>query len=491
MKISGIIKTIVYEKPETDWKILIVKCANDEVRVTGCIRQAFMGDYIDADGEYENNKYGFGFKAVNIRKSVPSDVKYFNQYLIHNIKGIGPITADKMVESFGKDTFHVLMDSPDKIAIACGISEKKALFFAEQMKEKSSELKNKLFLLSIGVSDNLAKKIEEEFKEDAYKVVSENPYRLTDLQGVSFKTADKIASKAGVDKDSKKRIQSGIKYTISLANGAGHTYLPYGVLIKKAAEVLAVSETGIKTETDAMVVSGELTRQGDKVYLPKMFNMEMCVAEKLHTLSVYGKRIHNEQMEEDIKRVEKAKGVTLAFEQRQGVAMAVREPVSVITGGPGTGKTTVLNVVISALMRFGFKEERILLVAPTGKAAKRMTEQTGVEASTIHRMVLGLDSANVDAMKDDNDMYKGELDADVIIIDETSMISLSVANMLLKVVEPGTKVLFVGDVDQLPSIGAGQFLRDIISSGKIPVCRLTKIFRQASTNKIVDRKSVV
>lgn len=486
MKISGIIKTIVYEKPETDWKILIVKCANDEVRVTGCIRQAFMGDYIDADGEYENNKYGFGFKAVNIRKSVPSDVKYFNQYLTHNINGIGPVTANKIVESFGKDTFHVLVDSPDKVAKTCGISEKKALSFSEQMKEKSSELKNKLFLLSIGVSDNLAKKIEEEFKEDAYKVVSENPYRLTDLQGVSFKTADKIASKAGVNKDSKKRIQSGIKYTMSLANGAGHTYLPYGVLIKKAAEFLTVSETGIKTETDAMVVSGELTRQGDKVYLPKMFNMEMNVAKKLHNLSVYGKRIHNEQMEEDIKRVEKAKGVTLAFEQRQGVAMAVREPVSVITGGPGTGKTTVLNVVISALMRFGFKEERILLAAPTGKAAKRMTEQTGVEASTIHRMVLGLDSANVDAMKDDNDMYKGELDADVIIIDETSMISLSVANMLLKVVEPGTKVLFVGDVDQLPSIGAGQFLRDIISSGKIPVCRLTKIFRQASTNKIVQ-----
>lgn len=486
MKISGIIKTIVYEKPETDWKILIVKCRDDEVRVTGCVRQILTGDYIDADGEYENNKYGFGFKAANIRKSVPSDVNYFNEYLVHSINGIGPVTAGRIVESFGKDTFDVLMDSPDKIAKVCGISEKKALSFSEQMKEKSSELKNKLFLLSVGISDNLAKKIEEEFGEDAYKVVSENPYKLTDLQGVSFNTADKIASKAGVEKDSEKRIQSGIKYTIKLADGAGHTYLPYGVLIKKAAEILTVSETGIKTEVDAMVMSGELTRQGIKVYLPKMFNMEMSVAEKLHNLSVYGKRIYNEQMETDIKSVERVKGVTLAFEQRQGVAMAVKEPVSVITGGPGTGKTTVLNVVISALMRFGFKEERILLAAPTGKAAKRMTEQTGVEASTIHRLVLGVDSTNVDAMKDDNDMYKGELNADVIIVDETSMISLSVANMLLKVVKLGTKILFVGDVDQLPSIGAGQFLRDIISSGKIPVCRLTKIFRQASTNKIVQ-----
>jgi exodeoxyribonuclease V alpha subunit len=402
------------------------------------------------------------------------------------IEGIGPVTAKKLVEMFGLDTLDIMEYNPEKLIEVEGIGEKKAAVIAAAFEEQR-ELRNVMvFLQTYGISPGNSIKIYKKYGQNAINIIKENPYRLTsDVFGIGFKTADSIAQRLGIEGNSKYRLMAGVKYILTEYSGNGHTYLPSEILVEKASELLGVSGDLLEDACVSLALNKEIMMENMEdtiaVYLMPFYYSELGVSKGLLELVSSKADDIKVDIDEEIREYEDKSGIELAPQQKEAVKCAIQNGAAIITGGPGTGKTTIIKCILSIME----KEEMVVsLAAPTGRAAKRMTETTGREARTIHRLLeMGYsdDSDSMTFLKDDSD----PIQADTVIVDEASMIDILLMNNLLKAIQPGTRFIIVGDVDQLPSVGPGNVLRDLIESSIIPVVRLTEIFRQSGESMII------
>ncbi len=487
--LSGYIEKIIYRNEENGYTVLELTSDGESQTVTGLMQQVAAGEYIEAMGELVDHPlYGTQLKVEAYEVKAPEDKAAVLKYLASGaIKGIGEALAARIVKKFGKDTMRILEDEPERLAEVKGISERMAMNISSQVAEKRDQRDAMMFLQQYGISLNLAAKIFEKYGNNMYKIVRENPYKLADdLTGVGFKIADEIAAKVGIHTDSDFRIKSGTLYTLQQALGNGHTCLPMEALLVQAAELLGVPAESVERHITDMILEKKLVakRKGEEifVYASSYYYMELNTARMLHDLN-QEHDISDMEIATRLARIEKMREIRLAEHQREAVFQAVKHGLCVMTGGPGTGKTTTITTMIDF---FEAEEAVILLAAPTGRAAKRMTEATGREACTIHRLLelSGPQSDGADQAFFTRD-ESNPLDADVIIIDEMSMVDIHLMQALLKAVPVGTRLILVGDVDQLPSVGPGNVLKDIIAAGCFPVVKLTKIFRQADTSDIV------
>ena len=500
MKLRGVVERITYQNPENGYTVL--KCAvknyNDLVTVIGNLLDVNVGSVLLIDGNWKvDSKYGRQFVAESWEETLPATVFGIEKYLGSGlIKGVGPKFAKRIVGLFGTDTMDVIECDISRLKEVEGIGEKRIRQIHESW-ERQKEIKNvMLFLQDHGVSTSFAAKIYRQYGNDSIAKVKENPFRLADdIWGIGFKTADGIAEKLGIGKEAFVRLRSGIMYTLSSLADEGHVYAYKGQLIKRATELLEAEESSIVMTLDQMladkdVISEPISEEkGDAIYLPPFYYAEVGVAAKIRkllqnpaqdrlwtSLMEARKRTGNRDLSIDVKKIEAKIGMEYDEIQADAIRQAAVSKVMILTGGPGTGKTTTTKGIISAYQSFGLK---ILLAAPTGRAAKRMTETTGLEAKTIHRLL---------ECKPPEGYQKNEenpLEGDVLIVDECSMIDLVLMNSLLKAIPASMRLVLVGDIDQLPSVGAGNVLRDLIDSGVVPVIRLTRIFRQAQTSRII------
>lgn len=505
-KIRCVVERITYQNPENGYSVLKcrVKDYSDLVPVIGNMIDANVGSVLIAEGNWKvDAKYGRQFVAENWEETLPATVYGMEKYLGSGlIKGVGPKYAKKIVQRYGIDTFTVIEDNVELLIEIEGIGRKRIQMIAESW-ERQKEVKNiMLFLQEHQVSTSYAAKIYKQYGNDSIAVMKENPYKLADdIWGIGFKTADQIAMKLGFGKESYVRLRSGLMYTLSELSNEGHVYAEKQQLIEKASELLEASpETVIMTMDDMLrkeelILEKNIVRtdeEGNRVtaiYLPPFYFAEVGTAAKLKRLaaSPAGDKLYtrlmaarkntgNEALSVDINAIQSKTGMEYDEVQADAIRQAAEAKVMVLTGGPGTGKTTTTHGIISAYQAYGL---RILLAAPTGRAAKRMTETTGLEAKTIHRLL---------ECKPPEGYQKNEenpLEGDVLIVDECSMIDIILMNSLLKAVPPAMRLILVGDIDQLPSVGPGNVLRDMIDSGAFPVVRLTRIFRQAQTSRII------
>lgn len=500
MKLRGVVERITYQNPENGYTVL--KCAvknyNDLVTVIGNLLDVNVGSVLLIDGNWKvDSKYGRQFVAESWEETLPATVFGIEKYLGSGlIKGVGPKFAKRIVGLFGTDTMDVIECDISRLKEVEGIGEKRIRQIHESW-ERQKEIKNvMLFLQDHGVSTSFAAKIYRQYGNDSIAKVKENPFRLADdIWGIGFKTADGIAEKLGIGKEAFVRLRSGIMYTLSSLADEGHVYAYKGQLIKRATELLEAEESSIVMTLDQMLADKDVISEtvseekGDAIYLPPFYYAEVGVAAKIQkllqnpaqdrlwtSLMEARKRTGNRDLSIDVKKIEAKIGMEYDEIQADAIRQAAVSKIMILTGGPGTGKTTTTKGIISAYQSFGLK---ILLAAPTGRAAKRMTETTGLEAKTIHRLL---------ECKPPEGYQKNEenpLEGDVLIVDECSMIDLVLMNSLLKAIPAGMRVVLVGDIDQLPSVGAGNVLRDLIDSGVVPVIRLTRIFRQAQTSRII------
>ena len=485
-KITGYVDHIVYRNAENGYTVLVLICEEEELTCVGTFSDIVEGENIEATGEYtEHAVYGRQFKVVSFEEKAPEDEIAIERYLGSGaIKGIGIALAARIVRRFKKDTFRIIEDEPERLAEVKGISERKAMEIAEQVNAKRDLRQAMIFLQQYGINTTLAVKIYNTYGQRIYSVLKENPYQMAeDIAGVGFKTADEIASRAGIRTDSDFRIRSGILYALQQASGEGHTFLPMEELTQRTAVLLEIDGEHIEKHYMNLALDRKLVmRQKEdvtQIYSSSFFYMEANSATMLKRLNVSYK-VSDEQIESRIKRIEKQTGMELDIQQVNAVKEAVRNGLFILTGGPGTGKTTTINTIIRYFEMEGLD---IFLAAPTGRAAKRMSETTGFEARTIHRMleVNGGPEGNGGFERNE----KNPLETDVIIIDEMSMVDITLLYALLKAIVAGTRLIFVGDVNQLPSVGPGSVLKDMIESGQFPMVSLNKIFRQASTSDII------
>lgn len=487
-QLCGFVEHIIYRNETNGYTVLNLMSQGEEVACVGILPTITEGEYIRAEGEYvEHTVYGQQFKVQSHVVEMPEDIYSMERYLGSGaIKGIGPALAGRIIKKFKEDSFRIIEEEPERLAEVKGISVKKAQEIYVQFHEKQDMRQAMMFLEKYGISTTYAVKIFKEYGSRLYKVISENPYQLADdISGIGFKLADEIAARAGIGSDSDYRIRSGIIYTLQQGAAAGHTYLPKEVAVRQTAQLLSLDESYIEKHLmdlsiDKKIVQKELDGQ-PVIYSSSYYYMELGIARMLAQLNMRY-NIDFEQTQKQIARIEKDEGILLDEMQRMAVLEATRNGVLVITGGPGTGKTTTINTMIRY---FENEQMEIRLAAPTGRAAKRMTEATGCEAQTIHRMLelSGVPDDSVVERFERNEQHP--LEADVIIIDEMSMVDINLMNALLKAVIPGTRLILVGDVNQLPSVGPGSVLKDIIQSHCFNVVKLTKIFRQALESAII------
>ena len=482
--ISGYVDHIIYQNSDNGYTVLDLVTGETMTTCVGMLMGLTDGMNVELEGEYtEHPSYGRQFKAARFTEKEPEDELAIERYLGSGaIKGVGAALAARIVRRFGKDTFRIIEEEPERLAEIKGISERKAQEISVQVEEKRSLRSAMLFLQQYGISLTLSVKIYNTYGEEIYSILQKNPYRLADdIDGVGFRIADEIASKVGIRTDSDFRIRSGLIYCLQQAAGEGHTYLPQEVLTARAADLLEVPVDSIEKNMMDLAMEHRLVmkREGEQVhvYATVFYNMEANVAYMLKTLNV-SMDISEAHVYKCIRRIEQVTGIELAEHQKQAVVAAAREGVLVITGGPGTGKTTTIDSIIHY---FDLEGLDFMLAAPTGRAAKRMSETTGYEARTIHRMLELGGEESVGFGRDESN----PLEADAIIIDEMSMVDLPLMNSLLKAINPGTRLILVGDVNQLPSVGPGRVLKDIITSGQLPVIELTEIFRQAKESDII------
>ena len=481
--ITGFVDHIVFQNSENGYTVMILSTEGEEMTCVGMCKGLTQGENISAEGEYiEHPVYGRQFKIQSYETVTPTDRVGMERYLGSGaIKGIGAALAARIVRRFGDDTMRIVEEEPERLAEIKGISEKKAMEIAEQMTEKADMRRAMIFLQKYGISLNLGAKIYQKYGQTVYGVLQENPYRLAeDISGVGFRIADEIASRIGIHTDSDYRIRSGMLYTLLQASGEGHIYLPKEELFSRASGLLGVDSSYMEKHLMDMVVDRKLilkeTEDGAVVYPTRYYYLELNSARMLCELNILCPE-DEEMMEKRINRIEKETGTRLDEMQKQAVAAAASHGLFILTGGPGTGKTTTINAII----RY-FEEEgaELRLAAPTGRAAKRMTEATGYEAQTIHRLLelngMPEEEQEGRAVHFDRNS-ENPLEADVIIIDEMSMVDIHLMYSLLKAIVPGTRLILVGDSNQLPSVGPGSVLKDIISSECFSVVKLTKIFR--------------
>jgi exodeoxyribonuclease V alpha subunit len=493
-ELQGQIERITYTNEVNGFTIAKVKVygRRDLVTVVGNLMSPMAGEIIKMKGEWANHpRYGEQFKIVHYKTQVPASVYGIEKYLGSSlIKGIGPIMAKRIVKVFGKQTLDVIEANIEKLVEVEGIGKKRIQMIKAAWEEQKEIREVMLFLQTHGVSSGYATKIFKQYGTESIEVVKKNPYRLaTDIFGIGFVTADRIAEKLGFAKDSELRGEAGILYVLNQLADEGHVYYPYEPLIDKCQEVLQVDPEVIVKAFGAIALGDRIViedlnenirefQQNNKaVYLAKFHFSESSIATRLRTLIKATKSIKKIDSEKAIQWVQQQLDITLALRQVEAVKCAAEDKVLVITGGPGTGKTTIINAVIKIFAKLGVD---IMLAAPTGRAAKRMSEATGHEAKTIHRMLkYSLQKGGFQK----NDEHP--LECDLLIIDEASMIDTILMHHLLKAIPPTATFILVGDVNQLPSVGAGNVLKDIIRSGAVKVVELNEIFRQAQQSSII------
>lgn len=485
-KLAGYVEHIIYRNTDNGYTVLNLVNGEDEITCVGIFSTIAEGENIEATGDYTDHPtYGTQFKVVSFEEKAPEDREAIERYLGSGaIKGIGLAMAARIVRRFKEDTFRIIEEEPERLVEVKGISERKAMEIASQVNEKRDLRQAMIFLQQFGITMNLAVKIYNKYGQEVYGILKENPYRLADdIEGVGFRTADDIAAKAGIRTDSDFRVRSGILYTLLQASGEGHTFLPQEELTAKTSELLGIDKEIIeKNYMDLSIDRKIIMKQsGDQVqiYSASFYYMEANTATMLRELDITYD-VADAEIEQRIHNIEKQTGMQLDEHQVQAVKEAVRNGLLIITGGPGTGKTTTINTIIRYFEMEGMD---IFLAAPTGRAAKRMSETTGFEARTIHRMLELNGGMEGSAGFERNET--NPLETDVVIIDEMSMVDITLMNSLLKAIAPGTRLILVGDINQLPSVGPGSVLKDIIQSEAFNVVMLTKIFRQASTSDII------
>jgi len=479
-----VVERITYQNADNGYTVL--KCAvknySDLVTVVGTMPDTHVGSVLSLEGMWKMDaKYGRQFLVEKFEETLPATVYGIEKYLGSGlVKGVGPKFAKRIVEKFGKDTLDVIEETPDELLKVSGIGKVRVDRIKTSWQEQK-EIKNiMLFLQSHEVSTSHATKIFKMYGSESIAIVKENPYRLADdIWGIGFKTADSIAQKMGIDKGKFVRLRSGIFYTLNKLAEAGHCYTTREQLTGRAKELLEVEEPELEITLDEMIRTNDVIRDEaedrEAIYLPPYYFSESGCAKRLLRLMSCGKK-KSEDTEEILEKVAASSEITYDEIQWQAVKTAVSSKVMVLTGGPGTGKTTTTLGIISAYKQAGCQ---IILAAPTGRAAKRMSEATGMEAKTIHRLL---------EYKPPEGYQKNEehpLEGDVLILDECSMIDIMLMYNLLKALPQQMSLILVGDIDQLPSVGAGNVLRDIIDSGCVPVVRLTRIFRQAQGSRII------
>lgn len=484
--ITGFVEHIVFRNEENGYTVLNLAVEEDEVTCVGVFQFISEGESVELKGEYTvHPSYGPQFQVESYAIKAPQDIVSIERYLGSGaIKGVGAALAARIVRRFKEDTFRIIEEEPERLAEIKGISERKAQEIAEQTEEKRELRQAMIFLQNYGISLTLAVKIYQTYQLDMYRIIQENPYKLAeDVTGVGFKIADEIAHKVGIHMDSDFRIRSGILYVLQQASLEGHTYLPKELLTRRACELLEVDADAVEKHYMDMTIDRELvmkqTEDQVQIYASTFYYMELNVAVMLRELNV--KYDFSETaVEQRIRKIEELSDLKLDEMQHIAVVEAVRSGLLVITGGPGTGKTTTINTIIQFFESEGMD---ISLAAPTGRAAKRMSETTGYEAKTIHRLLELSGGMDEHAGFERNE--QNPLETDVLIIDEMSMVDITLIHNLLKAVVAGTRVILVGDVNQLPSVGPGCVLKDIINSHACNVVRLNRIFRQASESDII------
>lgn len=485
-KLAGYVEHIIYRNADNGYTVLNLVSGEAEITCVGIFSAIAEGENIEASGDYTDHPtYGKQFKVESFEEKAPEDEEAIERYLGSGaIRGIGLALAARIVRRFKADTFRIIEEEPERLAEVKGISERKAMEIADQVNEKRDLRQAMIFLQQYGITMNLAVKVYQQYGQEVYGIIRENPYRLADdIEGVGFRTADEIAVRVGIRMDSDFRIRSGILYVLLQASTEGHTYLPEEELTRRTGQLLEVGEEQIEKQyMDLAIERKIIMKQGEnqtQIYAASFYYMEANTATMLKQLNV-SYDVPDLEIEERVRRIEKQTGMELDEHQMTAVKEAVRNGLLIITGGPGTGKTMTINTIIKYFEMEGLD---IFLAAPTGRAAKRMSETTGFEARTIHRMLElngGVDGAAGFERNEQN-----PLETDVVIIDEMSMVDISLMHALLKAVAVGTRLILVGDVNQLPSVGPGSVLRDIIRSHECNVVMLTKIFRQASTSDII------
>ena len=488
--VEGYVDHIIFRNEDNGYTVLNLMVNGSELTCVGTFEYIGEGELLELTGTYvEHSTYGQQFKVESYETKIPEDTIAIERYLGSGaIKGVGAALAARIVRRFGEDTMRILDEEPERLAEVKGISERKAREIAQQAAEKSEMRSAMMFLQKYGISVALGVKIYGKYGSRVYSVLKENPYQLADdIQGIGFRIADEIAGRIGIHTDSDYRIKSGLFYTLSLAASEGHVFLPQSLLLSRASELLGVEPSCMEKHImdlamDRKVVIRETEDGQKRIYASQFFYLELDTARRLSELAVT-----NQESEESIRKrlefIEKKNEIQLEELQRQAVIEAVKNGLLVITGGPGTGKTTTINAIIQYFELEGLD---IYLAAPTGRAAKRMTEATGYEASTIHRLLElsgMMEESSAAAHFERNE--ENPLEADVIIIDEMSMVDISLMHALLCAVQVGTRLILVGDVNQLPSVGPGSVLKDIIDSQAFCVVELNKIFRQATESDIV------
>lgn len=492
--VQGYIDHIIYRNEENGYTVLSLIVEGEELTCVGFFQYINEGEMIQATGRYtEHMSYGEQFKIDSYETVVPTDAVAIERYLASGaIKGIGAALSARIVRRFGDDTLRIMQQEPERLVEIKGISERKAREIAQQMTEQEDMRKAMLFLQQYGIALALGIKIYQFYGQEMYRVFQENPYKMAeDIPGVGFKTADEIAARLGIRGNSEFRIRSGLLYVLSLAASDGHVYLPKEILLERTEELLGVSRDEMEKPMMDMALEHKLTIKNEQrepgvvktiVYSSQYYYLELNIARMLQELNIVC-FADEKEIQKRLDKIEKNSKIKLEGLQRQAVVTAVQNGLMVLTGGPGTGKTTTINAIIRYFVSQG---DDILLAAPTGRAAKRMTETTGYEASTIHRLL----ELNGGTQELGNNVHfernaQNPLEADVIIIDETSMVDIHLMHALLCAIPVGTRLILVGDVNQLPSVGPGSVLEDIIRSECFPVVQLNKIFRQASESAIV------
>ena len=493
--VTGFVERIKYRNEDNGYTVLSLNVNGEETAAVGTFHYISEGELVEASGQMTVHPvYGEQLTVESYEIKTPEDTLSMERYLGSGaIKGIGAALASRIVRRFKKDAFRIMEEEPERLSEIKGISEKMAMAIAEQVQEKKEMRQAMMFLQEYGISMNLAVKIYQQFGPELYSVIRENPYQLADdIPGVGFKAADEIAQKVGIFTDSDFRIRCGLLYTLLQAVGNGHTYLPREELLCQAAELLKTDLSLMEKHLMDMQIDKKIVvktlREGERqaVYAAQYYYLELNTARMLHDLNIRGE-VPFSQIEKRLSEIQSQEEFPLDELQAEAVRQAVNCGLLIITGGPGTGKTTTINAIIRFFEQEGME---ILLAAPTGRAAKRMAETTGCEARTIHRLLELSGGVAEEKGKTSGGMRferneENPLDGDVVIIDEMSMVDIHLIHALLRAITVGTRLILVGDVNQLPSVGPGNVLRDMIESKAFPVVKLTKIFRQAAESDIV------
>ncbi|MDD7738690.1 MAG: ATP-dependent RecD-like DNA helicase [Fusicatenibacter sp.] len=493
-RVEGYVEHIIFRNEENGYTVLNLAMGTSELTCVGNLPMIGEGELIEAVGVYtEHATYGQQFRIESYETKVPQDSVALERYLGSGaIKGVGAALAARIVRRFGEDTLRILQEEPERLSEVKGISERKAREIAQQVQEKSEMQNALIFLSGYGIALNLGVKIYQQYGDKMYRILKENPYKMAeDIPGVGFRTADEIAGRIGITVNSEYRIKSGLCYILNQASAQGHVYLPERILFARAAELLGVGTDDMEIYLSDLAMERKVIRKEIPVteeeterivYTREYYYLELNTARMLHELNIRCEE-NREEIEKRVAAIEKNKKIELDEMQKTAVIEAAVNGLLILTGGPGTGKTTTINTMIHYFESEGLD---IFLAAPTGRAAKRMTEATGCEACTIHRLlelsgIMEESSSNVHFERN----AENPLEADVIIIDEMSMVDIHLMHALLLAIVPGTRLILVGDQNQLPSVGPGSVLRDLIRSDCFPVVRLTHIFRQASQSDIV------